>query len=78
MDELDPSDDFLNALTRLGGSAGNQKLRDTLGWPEDRVRPDARGPAGARGDTGRTGTGWLGGAHGTNRPSTHHQDAAPT
>jgi type I restriction enzyme M protein len=27
---------FVDALTRLGGSAGNQKLQETLGWAADR------------------------------------------
>ena len=36
MDTIDPTDEFLAALTRLGGSAGNQTLRTTLGWDESR------------------------------------------
>ena len=27
---------LLSALKRLGGSAGNGRLREALGWPEDR------------------------------------------
>jgi hypothetical protein len=27
---------FLSALKRLGGSVGNGRLREALGWPEDR------------------------------------------
>ena len=30
----DPAQQFLDALTRLGGSAGNVTLRETLGWDE--------------------------------------------
>ncbi len=26
---------FIDALTKLGGSTGNQKLQGTLGWPAD-------------------------------------------
>jgi len=36
MDTIDPADEFLAALHRLGGSAGNQTLRSTLGWDESR------------------------------------------
>jgi type I restriction enzyme M protein len=29
---------FIEALRELGGSAGNGKLREALGWPEDTYR----------------------------------------
>lgn len=35
MAEQAQKDEFLAALTGLGGSAGNGKLRETLGWDDD-------------------------------------------
>ena len=32
MDDEHQKDEFIAALTRLGGAAGNGKLRETLGW----------------------------------------------
>jgi type I restriction enzyme M protein len=35
MTETDGREAFLGALRGLGGSAGNARLRETLGWTDD-------------------------------------------